>query len=285
MPYKNVCIQMILPNNEVHWKRIFCPKRRLIHNEYCISIELEDKKRQYTCVSFQELVELITKIPIEKRCFYEHISHTDAVKFYLDYEYYNNHQNVIINVNKALSSIQKIFIDVLKIISNEKNISIHDIVILKASSNDKESFHIILDNENIRFSNTSSLYLFVTEVFRIMVLATLQHECIRKKNNVGLKVNNESSLSEVMNVFNSVWLEWFECINCKIKNMEIDVSNVCNLCVSNKEGYIVPCIDMKVYNIEQDFRMFMCTKAGEKRPLVVKSFLEKYESDVIKGTK
>jgi hypothetical protein len=212
-------------------------------------------------------------------------SRTDAVKFYLDYEYCNNHQNVIINVNQALSSIQKIFIDVLNIISNNKNSSIHDILILKASSNDKESFYIILDNENIRFSNTSSLYLFVTEVFRIMVLVTLQHECVRKKNNVDFKVNNEPNLLEVMNIFNSAWLEWFECINCKIKNMEINVSDVCNLCVFNKEGYIVPCVDMEVYNIEQDFRMFMCTKVGEKRPLVVKSFLEKCESDVIKDIK
>ncbi|CAF4243696.1 unnamed protein product, partial [Rotaria sordida] len=93
MPYKNVDIQMILPDNELHWKIIFCPKRRLIYNEYCISIELEDKKRQYTCVSFEQLAELIIKIPIEKLCFNEHIRHEDAVKFYLDYECYNNQMN------------------------------------------------------------------------------------------------------------------------------------------------------------------------------------------------
>ncbi len=92
MPYKNIDIQNILPENEVHWKMIYCPKRHVTQNEYRISIELKDKKRQYICVSFEQLFKLIKKIPIEKQCFYEHISRDNDVKFYLDYEYYKNDQ-------------------------------------------------------------------------------------------------------------------------------------------------------------------------------------------------
>ncbi len=98
----------------------FYPKRRVTQNEYRISIELKDEKRQYTCVSFEQLCELIKKISIEKRCFYEHVSRGDAIKFYLDYEYYKNNQNNIIDVNEALLCIQQLFTNVIKVLSSEK---------------------------------------------------------------------------------------------------------------------------------------------------------------------
>ncbi|CAF1008747.1 unnamed protein product [Rotaria sordida] len=268
MPYKNSDIQNILPENEVHWKIIYCPKRRITHNEYRISIELKDKKRQYTCVSFEQLFELLEKTPIEKRCFYEHISRGDTVKLYLDYEYYKNHRNAMIDVNKALLCIQQLFINVIQVLSNNKNIFIHDVIVLESSSDEKESYHIIFNNENIRFLDNQSVYLFVTEVFRIILLATITHECLRNKNYIDKKLNNESNLMEVINAFNCVWLEWFACIDCKIKNMELNVCDVCNLFVHDQKGYIIPCVDLKVYGIEQDFRMFMCTKRGEERPLI-----------------
>jgi hypothetical protein len=126
MPYKYINIQKVLPENEVHcWRLIFCLKRRLTQNEYSISIELNDGKRQYTCVSFEQLYELIVKIPIEKRCFYEHIGRGDHVKFYLDYEYYKIDQNNKTNLNKSLSCIQQLFINVIQILSINKNISMH----------------------------------------------------------------------------------------------------------------------------------------------------------------
>ena len=50
--------------------------------------------------------------------------------------------------------------------------------------------------------------------------------------------------------------------------MELNVSDVCNLFVYDQKGYIIPSVDLKVYGVEQDFRMFMCTKRGEVRPLI-----------------
>ncbi len=64
-----------------------------------------------------------------------------------------------------------------------------------------------------------------------------------------------------------VWLEWFQCTDCKIQNTEINVNDVCNLFAYDEKGFIVPCVDLKVYNVEHDFRLFMCTKNGEERPL------------------
>jgi hypothetical protein len=72
---------------------------------------------------------------------------------------------------------------------------------------------------------------------------------------------------EIIKAFNFVWIEWFACIDCKIKNTDFSVSDVCNLFAYAQTGFIVPCIDFKVYSVEQDFRMFMCTKSGEERPL------------------
>ncbi len=224
---------------EVHRKIIFCPKRRITQNEYRISIELQDKKRQYTCVSFEQLCELIKNISIEKRCFYEHVSRGDAVKFYLDYEYYKNDQNSIIDVNKALLCIQQLFINVFKILSNDKNISIQDMLVLESSSNEKESYHIILDHENIRFIDNHSVYLLVEEVFHLLLLTTLDHECLRNKNCINKKLNNQSSLSEIINTFGFVWKEWFACVDCNIKNTELSVSDVCNLFVYDQKRFIV----------------------------------------------
>ena len=66
--------------------------------------------------------------------------------------------------------------------------------------------------------------------------------------------------------------------------MEISVNDVCNLFVFRGQGCIVPCIDMKVYGVEQDFRMLMCTKLGEKRPLLQRTLLcNKLEIDTSRG--
>jgi hypothetical protein len=250
MAYRNIDIQHILPENKVHWKMAFCPKRRETHNEYRISIELKDKKRQYTCLSFEQLFELITKIPLEKRCFYEHISCGDAVKFYLDYEYYKNHQNAIIDVKKALFCIRKLFIDVIKVMSYNQTISICDMLVLESSSDQKESYHIILDNKDIRFADNISVNLFVKEVLRIILLATIEQDCLRNKKQIDNSLNNESSLLDVIDVFNLVWLEWFACVNCKIKNTDLSVNDISNLFVHNQKGHMVPCIDLKVSAIE-----------------------------------
>ena len=285
MPYKNIDIQNILPENEVHWKISHCSKRNVTTNEYRISIESEDKRRQYTCVSFEQLFELITKIPIERRCLYEHISCDDSVKFYLDYAYYKSDQNTIIDVNKSLFSIQQLFISHIKILSFNNNISVDHMVVLESSSDQKESYHIILDHKDIRFSNNYSIYLFVKEVFLFLLLVTLNHECLRKTNISNNELNNECSLTDLINIFNNIWLEWFACKECKIKNMELTVSDVCNLFVQDRNGLIVSCIDFKVYGIEQDFRMFMCTKTGEKRPLNKNIFFDKtYKSNDISGS-
>jgi hypothetical protein len=178
MPYKHSDIEKVLPENEVYWKILYCPKRRVQQSEYRISIELADKKRQYTCVSFEQLCKLIERMPIEKRCLYEHISRGDFVKFYLDYEYYKNDQNNIIDVHRTISCIQHLFIDVIKVLSTDKNISGRDMVVLESSSDEKESYHIILDHENIRFFDAHSVHIFVEEVFRLVLLATLNHKCL-----------------------------------------------------------------------------------------------------------
>ena len=226
MPYKHNDIEKILPENEVHWKIVFCPKRRVEQNEYRISIELENKKRQYTCVSFEQLCKLIERMPIEKRCLYEHISRGDYVKFYLDYEYYKTGQNKMIDVNRAISCIQQLFIDVIKMLSNDKNISRQDMMVLESSSDVKESYHIILEHENIRFFDAHFVHVFVEEVFRLVLLAMINHECLRNKNNANKELNDQSSFIQIIDAFRVVWEDWFTCIHCKIKNTALNVSDV-----------------------------------------------------------
>lgn len=268
MPYKNEVIKTIIPYNEVHWKITYCRKRRLLYNEYCISIELKNKKRQYTCLSFQDLFKLIQLVPIQERCYYEHISLCDSVKFYIDFEYYKNEQNAMIDTKKALLTIQTLFINNIRTLSNMQNIVVDDMIFLTSSNEQKESFHIIFDNKNIRFLNNNALCLFVTESIRMMLLNVLGHECLRKIKFTNKKYTNDSNLFDLLHIFQDVWLEFFYCYNCKLQNTELSINDICNLFVYDQKGCITPSIDLKVYNKEQDFRLFMCTKSGEKRPLI-----------------
>lgn len=284
MPYKNDDIEKVLPENKVHWKLIFCPKRRLTHNEYRISIELNDRKRQYTCVCFDELCKLLQEIPLERRCFYEHISRDDSVKFFLDYEYCRTEQNAIVNVDKALLCIRNLFVRVMKTISNNDSLSSNDMLLLESSSAKKESYHLIFTDKKIRFCNTHSLRVLISEIFRVMLLDTINHECFYERKYKGDHIDNESNLSEMIDAFHSVRLEWFSCFNCKTKHLDLHVSDICNLFVCDEKGHLIPCIDLKVYGIEQDFRMFMCTKIEENRPFVRKVILnDSFEFDIIQG--
>jgi hypothetical protein len=79
-----------------------------------------------------------------------------------------------------------------------------------------------------------------------------------------------------MDIFSIVWKDWFTCIDCKIKNTTLSVSDACNLFVYSQRRIMVPSIDLKVYGVEQDFRIFMCTKRDEVRPLKRSMFFSEY---------
>ena len=140
MSYKNEIIKNILPNNEVHWKLQYYSNRNTIQNEYCISIELKDRKRQYTCLTFPNLLKLIQTVPIQHRCYYEHIRANDNVKFYIDFEYHKNELRTMIDTRKALLTIRKIFIDNIRILCNNENILLEDMILLESSNANKKVF-------------------------------------------------------------------------------------------------------------------------------------------------
>jgi hypothetical protein len=55
-------------------------------------------------------------------------------------------------------------------------------LVLESSSKEQESCDIILDSENIHFTDNHCLHQFATETFCIMLLAaTIDHECLRNK--------------------------------------------------------------------------------------------------------
>jgi len=73
----------------------------------------------------------------------------------------------------------------------------------------------------------------VEEILRVLLLVTIDHQCLRNKNYINKNLNHESSLLEIINTFNFVCIEWFACIECKIKNTDFNVSDVCHLFVYN----------------------------------------------------
>ncbi|CAF1540679.1 unnamed protein product [Adineta ricciae] len=161
----------------------------------------------------------------------------------------------------------------IRMISNQENVLEDDIVLLSSSSFDKESHHIILSDSRIRFFNTHSLYPFVKEILRFILIRTLKHKCVYNRNFNDKQVDNKHDLLELIDLFACIRLQWFGCLECKLEYIELSVADVCNLFAYNMNENLISCIDLKVYNAEQDFRMFMCTKAGESRPLVENSIL------------
>lgn len=56
----------------------------------------------------------------------------------------------------------------------------------------------------------------------------------------------------------------------------LTVNDVCHLFVHNQQKSMAPSVDFEVYGIEQDFRMCMCTKRDEVRPLKRSMLFSKY---------
>ncbi|CAF1185873.1 unnamed protein product, partial [Adineta ricciae] len=206
---------MILPQHEMHWKIAHCPIRRIKENEYRISIELKDKKRQYSCISFEDLFKLIQRIQAEKRTFYEHISRGDAVKFYLDFEYYRIAENSIVDNQKSLLTIRKLFVTMIRLLIQIDSISEEDMIILESSSCEKHSYHMIFDNEHVRFIDTDSLHLFIRQILRYILLNTLKHKCVDNRNYLVNNINDDLILAELMEMFERIRLECFSCTKCK----------------------------------------------------------------------
>ena len=257
MPYKNEIIKNILPNNEVHWKLQYCPNCNTIQNEYCISIKLKDRKRQYTCLIFSNLLKLIQTVPIQHRCHYEHIRANDNVKLYIDFEYHKNELHTMIDTRKALLTIRKIFIDNIRTLCNNENILVEDMILLESSNANKESFHMIFTNSNVRFLNKSYLYSFITETIRTILLSTISHQCLKMNKSINYDHIDGSSLFHIINTLKHVWLEWFSCYECKINDFDLYVNDIAHLLAFDHNGSFVSSIDFKVYNQEHDFLIFM----------------------------
>ena len=56
-------------------------------NDICISIENENKSRQFCCLTIQQSIRLFDSCPVPNRTLYECISSNKLVKAYIDFEY------------------------------------------------------------------------------------------------------------------------------------------------------------------------------------------------------
>ena len=55
--------------------------------DICISIENENKSRQFCCLTIEQLLRLFDSCPVPNRTLYECISSNKLVKAYIDFEY------------------------------------------------------------------------------------------------------------------------------------------------------------------------------------------------------
>ena len=165
-------------------------------------------------------MKLIQTVPIQYRCYYEYIRASDNVKFYIDFEYHKNELRTMIDTRKALVTIRKIFIDNIRTLCNNENILVEDMILLESSNTNKESFHMILANSNVRFLNKSYFYSFITETIRAILLSTISHQCLKINKSINYDHIDGSSLFDIINTLKHVWLEWFSCYPSEATHQE-----------------------------------------------------------------
>ena len=61
----------------------------------CLSIEKKNKKRQYCCLTIDQITKLYNYCPVSERTLYESISPNKLVKAFIDFEYYGDNNSDI----------------------------------------------------------------------------------------------------------------------------------------------------------------------------------------------
>jgi len=84
----------------------------------CISIEKENKTREYCSLTMEQLSILYQCCPIAKRSLYESIPPTKSVKIYIDYEYYMDNNLHIQNNCIGLKCCLKVLYNLLNFQDN-----------------------------------------------------------------------------------------------------------------------------------------------------------------------
>ncbi|CAF3951200.1 unnamed protein product [Rotaria sp. Silwood1] len=246
-------------------------------NDIHLSIEKENKSRQFCCLTIEELITLFEYCPVIHRTLYESISPNKTVKAYVDFEYLvdknldiQNHYIAPISCLKILYYFLNGPDDTITSVETYTENILKQFLVLEASTDEKISYHFIHAKPSVLFENTSILGIFIKAIVHFLLLSITQHKC--SMFNINLSKEECSSTSNLMHhLAPSLNTLRKNCTRCKLSIPYVSIADIAYLLVRNKTNEWTLAIDTNVYSKNQQFRLFNSVKYGKNNPLVPSS--------------
>ncbi|CAM2729007.1 unnamed protein product [Rotaria socialis] len=243
-------------------------------NDIFLSIEKENKSRQFCCLSIEELLRLFECCPTTERTLYESISINKPVRTYIDFEYLidknlniQNHYIGPMCCLKVLYYFLNAPDDTINTVESYIENILKQFLVLEASTTEKISYHFINANPSILFESISSLGIFIKAIIRFLLLAIVQHKCAMFNMDIPIEqFNNASNLTIQLVPFIHTLRN--HCRQCNTSIPYVSIADIAYLLVQNRGNEWTLAIDTNVYSNNQQFRLFNCVKYGKNNPLV-----------------
>ncbi|CAM4847093.1 unnamed protein product [Rotaria magnacalcarata] len=243
-------------------------------NDIFLSIEKENKSRQFCCLSIEELLRLFECCPTTERTLYESISINKPVRTYIDFEYLidknlkiQNHYIGPMCCLKVLYYFLNAPDDTINTVERYTENILKQFLVLEASTTEKISYHFINVNPSILFESISSLGIFIKAIIRFLLLAIVQHKCAMFNMDIPIEqFNNASNLINQLAPFIHTLRN--HCRQCNTSIPYVSIADIAYLLVQNRGNEWTLAIDTNVYSKNQQFRLFNCVKYGKNNPLV-----------------
>ncbi|CAF1274921.1 unnamed protein product [Rotaria sordida] len=244
-----------------------------ITNDICISIEKENKSRQFCRLTIEQLTTLFEHCPVSDRTLYEVISLSKPVKAYIDYEYFidknldiENHYIGPISSLKILYYFLNIPNDAIDTIEIYTQKILKQFLILQASTNEKISYHFIHSKPSVLFENVSTLGIFLKAIIHFLLFSIIQHKCTMFNINSPPEPCTISNLIQILAPYVSILRK--HCTSCTISIPYVSIADISYLLVRSAADKWITAIDINVYSKNQQFRLFNSVKYGKNNPLI-----------------
>ncbi|CAF3244150.1 unnamed protein product [Rotaria sp. Silwood2] len=262
-------------------------------NDIYISIEKENKSRQFCRLTIEQLIILYEHCPVSDRTLYEFISLSKPVKTYIDYEYYidknldiENHYIGPISSLKILYYFLNIPNNTIDTIETYTQKILKQFLVLQASTNEKISYHFIHSKPSVLFENVSSLGTFLKAIIHFLLLSVIRHKCTMFNINSPSEPCTISNLIQILGPYVNILRK--HCTSCTISIPYVSIANISYLLVRSRTDKWTTAIDINVYSKNQQFRLFNSVKYGKNNPLIPStifpfdSSLQYSSSDILK---
>ncbi|CAF5018652.1 unnamed protein product, partial [Rotaria sp. Silwood1] len=234
--------------------------RNNITNDICISIEKENKSRQFCRLTIEQLITLFEHCPVSDRTLYEVISLSKPVKTYIDYEYFidknldiENHYIGPISCLKILYYFLNIPNDTIDTIEIYTQKILKQFLVLQASTNEKISYHFIHSKPSLVFENVSTLGIFLKAIIHFLLFSIIQHKCTMFNINSPPEPCTISNLIQILAPYVSILRK--HCTSCTISIPYVSIADISYLLVRSAADKWTTAIDINVYSKNQQFRL------------------------------